>query len=108
LGAPHEPTADRTAQLQTVAGYNLLREIRRDFPIREPFDGYFNAPLVGRGGDRIRPDRGVSVQSHQTHVNVLARDVTRPIWDFERDRPCRRRFVAKSNYRSDMPHHSPE
>jgi hypothetical protein len=28
------------------------------------------------------------------HVNVLARDVTGPIWNLERDRPCRGRFVV--------------
>ncbi len=41
------------------------------------------------------------------HVNVLACKVTGPIWNFERDRTCRSRFVMKSNDPSDTPNHSP-
>jgi hypothetical protein len=52
--APDEPAADRTTQLQTVTGDDLLCEIRRDFAVWQPFDGDFNSPIgIRRGGDRI-------------------------------------------------------
>jgi hypothetical protein len=48
---------------------------------------------------------GNTYRSRQTHVNVLACEVPRPIWN---DRSCRCRFVVKSNDGSDAPTQSPQ
>jgi hypothetical protein len=51
---------------------------------------------------------GNTYRSRQTHVNVLACEVTRPIWNLEGNRPCRCRFVVKSNDGSEAPTQSPQ
>src|SRR5262249_8651684 len=42
LGAPDNPTAERTSQFQTIANRELLGEVRGNFAIRQSFDRYFD------------------------------------------------------------------
>ena len=51
-GVPHEPAADRAAQLQLITRAQFLGQVRRDFAVVEPFDRDGDRLAVGRG-DRL-------------------------------------------------------
>src|SRR5262249_59693083 len=93
LRPPHEPRPDRTAQLKPIAHRDLLGQIRRDFAVRQPFDGYLDATLIWGGGNRIGTDRGVPIRSRQAHVDMLPREVAGPAWNGKGNSAGRGRFV---------------
>src|SRR5439155_9799250 len=54
---PDEVAADRAAQLELVAGPQLLGEVRRDLAVVESLDGQHDVPVFRGGGDRVAPLR---------------------------------------------------
>jgi hypothetical protein len=90
-GVPHEPAADRAAQLELIAGAQFLGQVGRDLAVVEPFYGDRDRLAVGRC-DRVGAFRGVAVLGGQPDVQMLPRLVARPVGYLELDRADRVRF----------------
>ena len=75
---PDEVAADRAAQLELVAGPQLVDEIRRDLAVVEALDGEHERSLLGRRRDRVAALRLVAVLGGQPDVDVLAGPVAGP------------------------------
>ncbi len=75
---PDEVAADRTAQLDPVAGPELVGEVRRHLAVVEPLDRELDASAVGRRGDRVAALGLVAVLGRQPDVDVLAGAVPGP------------------------------
>ena len=76
---PHEESADRTSKLDLVSRAQLSDEIRRNLAVVEPLDSDGDAPVLGRGSDRIAPLRLVSVLGGEADVDVLAGEMPWPV-----------------------------
>ena len=74
---PDEVAADRAAQLELVAGPELVDEVRRDLAVVEPLDGEHERSILGRRGDRVAALRLVAVLGGQADVDVLTCPVAR-------------------------------
>ena len=77
-GLPDEPAADRPAQLQLVAGAQLVAQVRGDLTVVDPLHREGQQPRGGRRGDRVAALGLVAVLGGQAHVEVLARHVAEP------------------------------
>jgi hypothetical protein len=86
LDAPGEMAADRAAQLELVAGAQLLGQVRGDLAVVDPLDGQRQVRVLGRGGERIRALGLIAVLGGQAKVDVLSGDVAGPVGIVEQDR----------------------
>ena len=71
-GLPDEVAADRPAELELVAGAELVDEVRRDLTVVEPLHGEHEIAVLRRGRDRVAALGLVSVLGRQAHIDVLA------------------------------------
>ena len=77
VAVPHEPAADRPADLELVADHDVVVQERRHLAVVEPLDGELDlVRVVGRRRDRVRPRRGVAVGRGEPHDVVLTGEVT--------------------------------
>ena len=76
-GVPDEVAADRAAQLELVAGPELVDEVGRDLAVVQALDGERERGVLGRRGDRVAALRLVAVLGRQPDVDVLAGAVAR-------------------------------
>jgi len=105
--APDEIAADRPADLERVARPYVFRQVWRHLPVLEPLHGD-QRRLAGGGGERVRALGAVAVLGRQPDIDVLARDVTRPLRDLELEGAYARRLVDDRRHGRDAPRQSPE
>jgi hypothetical protein len=83
-GAPDEPAAGGSPQLEPVADLGGVDEIGRDLAVVETVDRDLEAAGGRRRGDRVRAHGRVAVLGGEPDVDVLAGDVVRPALDLDR------------------------
>ncbi len=77
---PGEEPAQRSAQLDRVAGPGDRVEPAGDLAVRHMVQGQLDVPgIVRRGGDRVVALRHISVRRGQPQHQVLARQMPRPV-----------------------------
>jgi hypothetical protein len=81
---PHEVAAERSAQLELIAGSEAVGEIRRDLAVFEPLHHQVHGRALRCRRDGVAALRRVSVWRSQTDVDVLSRQVTAPAVDLQR------------------------
>ena len=91
--APHEISADRTAQLELVADAHLADDVRRDLATLYSLDGQHQRSSPGRRRYRVAALRLITVFGGESHVDVLAREMTWPARAVEHDASYARRLV---------------
>ena len=99
--------ADRAAELELVAGLQLVDEVRRHLAVVDAVDGDRDARAVGGGGDGVAPLDLIAVLGRQPHVNVLARLMTRPVGNVQHEAPNLGGLVDSINEVGDLPGQSP-
>ena len=93
VGVPHEPSADRTADLELVTDGDVVVQEHRDLTALEPLDRQLEfGGVIGRGRDRIRARRGVAVRRGQTHHTMLTRAMRHGLGQREAERLGARRL----------------
>ena len=80
------------AQLELVAGAELLHEVGRDLAVVDELDRELERVELGRRGDRVRALGLVAVLGGQAHVGVLAGAVAGPLGHVEHERDRARRL----------------
>jgi hypothetical protein len=100
---PDEVAAERTAQLQRVAGAELGDEVGRDLAVVKSIDGEDELVVLRRGGDRVAALRLVAVLRGQPHVHVLTGPLGRPTGAVEDDAAHPRRFDDALDDAGDLP-----
>jgi hypothetical protein len=106
---PHEPSAYWAAQFEFIADYDSLRQIRRDFASRDSLNRDFQAAIQVRcGGNGVGSYGRISIWRRESHVDVLAGDVTRPTADCKGYCPRGRCFITEIKNRRSMPRQSSE
>ena len=78
--------AGRAAHLQLVTRLDDVGQVGGHLAVVQPFDEQLDQRVAGRGGHRVRALGGVAVLGGQADVNVLAREVPRPVGDVQ-DQP---------------------
>ncbi len=106
-GLPDEVPADRTADLESVAGPKLVSKVRRHLAVVEALDRDCER-LPRRRGDRVASLRLVAVLGGQAHVEVLAGPVSRPGGGVEDDGDHARGLSNGVRDLGDLPRQSPQ
>src|ERR1700761_9342949 len=104
---PGEPAADRTAQLELVAGFGDPVQVRGNLTVRDALDGDLQAAGLRRTADRVVALRRVAVVRGQLDGNVLAWLMTRPARDLDGERAGGRGLVLRLLDGRDAPAQSP-
>jgi hypothetical protein len=91
---PRVRPADRSADLELVAGDRLVDEIGRDLAVLEALDRQLDCVVLRRRGDRVRARRLIAVLGGQAHVDVVAGAVAGPLGHVEDERARGRGFGA--------------
>ena len=104
---PGEVAADRPAQLELVAGAQLVDQVGRDLAVVQPLDRQRERAVLGRGRDRVAALRLVAVLGGQPDVDVLAGAVPGQSGRAERERLDPRRLVDRADDVGELPAQSP-
>src|SRR5205807_9008509 len=108
LRLPDEVAADRPAQLDAVAGVELVGQVRRDLAVVEPLDREVDAGALGGRGDRVAALGHVAVLGREPDGDVLAGPVAGPALDVEADRLDPRGLYRAVDDRRGLPRQSPQ
>ena len=95
--------SDRPAQLNRVAGLQLVGEERRHLAVIQALDGELQRGHLGRRGDRVTAFRTVAVLGRQAYVGVLARQVAGPVADRKPNGLHPRRLFTDGDDRRGLP-----
>ena len=106
-GLPDEVAADRAAQLELVAGTELVDEVGRDLAVVEPLDGQDEVLVLRGRGDRVAALGLVAVLGRQPDVDVLTREMAVPVGRIEDDAAHVGRLVEDLDHACGLPGQSP-
>jgi hypothetical protein len=101
--APREVASDRAAQLELVAGAELVGEVGRHLAVVDALHGQSEIGVLRSRGDRVGALGLVAVVGGETHVNVLARHVAGPARHVEHDRRRALGLGLAAAHRGDPP-----
>jgi hypothetical protein len=104
---PDEVAANRAAQLELIAGAELVDQVRRDLTVVETLDGQCQGLVLGRRGDRIAALCLVAVLVRQPYIDVLAGLVTGPRRGAQHDALDPRRLLDRGDDLGELPAQSP-
>src|SRR5262245_15461860 len=80
---PDEMPSDRPAQLNRVAGLQLIGQEWRHLTVFQAIYRELQRGHFGWGGDRVAPFRTVTILGLEAYVRVLAGQMARPVVDRE-------------------------
>ena len=108
LVVPHEVPADRAAELEAIAGQEVVDEIRRDLAVVDPLDGQLEPVFRRCRRDGVAALCLVAVLRREPDVDVLTGPVAAPAGDVEHERPRSRRFRDGLDRLGGQPGQSPQ